>query len=80
MHPVCQTLYHNTSQLDTEVVANTLLPSMSDDLALINNITTIISRVLVGHLEYFKFAFEDTVNWHIKHKFYGEICLTNQFW
>ncbi len=61
------------SQLDTEVVANTLLPSVSDDLVLRNNITTIISRVLVSHLEYFKFAFEDTVNWHIKHKFYGEM-------
>ena len=60
-------------QLDRKVVANTILPSKSDDKALRKNIATIVSRVLVEHLGYFKFAFEDVVEWHIKHQYYREM-------
>jgi len=63
----------DTSKLNIETVANSLLPSVADDLAIKDNIATIISRVLVNHMEYFKFAFEDVVEWHINHAFYGEM-------
>lgn len=59
----------DTSRLDLNVVANTLLPSKSDDMALRKNMAVI----LVQHLEYFKFAFEDIVEWHIDHCFHGEM-------
>ena len=61
-------------QLDRKAVANTILPSKSDVKALRENIATLVSRVLVEHLGYFKFAFEDIVEWHIKHQYYREIA------
>ncbi len=63
----------DTSKLNIETVANSLLPCVADDLAIKDNIATIISRVLVNHMEYFKFAFEDVVEWDINHAFYGEM-------
>ena len=63
----------DTSNLNVDVVANSLLPSPSDDIAIRGNIAKLISRVLVENLEYFKFAFEDVIDWHIEHPFYGEM-------
>ncbi len=59
--------------LDLEVVANSLLPSEGDDAVMRSNMAMLVSRVLVENFEYFKFAFEDVVQRHIKHQFYEEM-------
>lgn len=61
-------------QLDGKVVANSILPSQNDDAALKKNIAKLISRVLVENLEFFKFSFEDVIEWHIEHQFYSEMA------
>ena len=60
-------------QLDKKVVTRTMLPSESDDKAIRENITKLVSRVLVEHLAFFRFSFVDVVEWHIEHQFYGEM-------
>ncbi len=54
-------------------MANSLLPSKGDDAVMRSNMATLVSRVLVENFEYFKFAFEDVVQRHIKHQFYEEM-------
>lgn len=53
--------------------AESLLPSSADDAAILNNIATLVSRVLAEHMPFFKQTFEDVTNWHIKHKYYEEM-------
>ena len=53
-------------------MALSLLPSKYYD-AICNNIATLISRILVTHMQFFQFSFSDAVTWHIKHKFYREM-------
>ena len=65
--------------LDMEVVTSTLLPTPSNDRALKKNMTTLICRVLVENIDCFKFGFEDAVEWHIKHYFYGEMSVVVSF-
>ena len=49
--------------------ALTLLPSIKDDIVLQHNIGTIVSRILVDQVPYFKTAFADIVTWHIPHQY-----------
>lgn len=54
---------------DLEVMAHVLLPSKQDDAALARNVSTLISRMLVTHVPFFKEACSDVVTWHIQHKY-----------
>ena len=53
--------------------AESLLPSSEDDAIILNNIATLVSRVLAEHMPFFKHTFEDVTDWHIKHKHYKEM-------
>ena len=53
--------------------ALSLLPSVENDEKLLHNIAILISRVLVTHMPFFQFAFNDVTTWHIHHKFYKEM-------
>ena len=58
---------------DLEVMARILLPSKRDDAAIAKNVATLISRMLVEHMPFFKEACSDTVTWHIQHKYSAEM-------
>lgn len=59
--------------LKPEIVADTLVPSLSDDTVLKKNMATLVSRVLVSHLKFFEVSCKDAVDWHIQHKFSQEM-------
>ena len=50
-----------------------LLPSAGNDMNLLKNIATHISRVVVTHMSFFQFSFSDATTWHIQHKFYKKM-------
>lgn len=50
-------------------IAESLLPSLSDDSSMKTDFAILVSRVLAKHLEFFSFGFQDVVQWHISHKF-----------
>ena len=50
-----------------------MLPTPEDDVALRDNICVLMSRILCEHVEFFKFAFEEVVDRHIKHEFNDEM-------
>ena len=54
-------------------MAKSLLPSAEDDRTLEQHFVTHISRILCSHMPFFKFSFDDTVEWHIKHKYYEQM-------
>ena len=56
-----------------EEIAKSIIPSLADDQKLKKNIAILISRVLVKHLKYFRLAFDDLIQWHIRHPFYKEM-------
>ena len=54
-------------------IAITIIPSLDDDRILRENIAVLISRVLVTHLNFFSFSFNDVVDWHIEHQFSSQM-------
>lgn len=54
-------------------MALSLVPSMQNDMNLLHNIATRVSRVLVTYMSFFQFAFSDVTTWHIQHKYYQEM-------
>lgn len=54
-------------------IASTIIPSLDDDRILRENIAVLISRVLVTHLNFFSFSFNDVVDWHIEHQFSSQM-------
>ena len=46
-----------------------LLPSPEDDVALRNNFSTLVSRILFGNMDFCKISFDGVVDWHIKHEY-----------
>ena len=54
-------------------LAESILPSPMDDEALKINIATLVSRILVKHIDIFNKSFADVVDWHINHKYYKEM-------
>ena len=62
-----------TQQRDSGLIVASLLPTPEDDVALRDNICVLMSRILCEHVEFFKFTFEEVVDWHIKHEFYDEM-------
>lgn len=59
--------------LDKKAKALLVMPSCDDDVQLKKNVAILISRVLVNHMEFFKFCFADVTCWHIKHQHYKEM-------
>ena len=62
-----------TGVTDPQQLALSLLPSPEDDAAMRNNISILISRVLVNNLDFSKLSFDKVVDWHIKHDFYQQM-------
>ena len=62
-----------TFSLSENAKAKSIMPSIEDDSQLKENITTLISRVLIDNMEFFKFCFSDVTCQHIKHKYYKEM-------
>lgn len=54
-------------------LASALLPSSEDDKALRRNFVVLISRILATHIPFFKFSFDDVVEWHIEHMYYEQM-------
>ena len=54
----------------------TLLPSEADQQILMNNMSILVSRVLVVYLPFFKLHFEDA---HISHPFQNEMSMKSEF-
>ena len=54
-------------------MANALLPSANDDKLLRDHFVVHVSRILSTYLPYFKFAFEDVVEWHMNHKYSSQM-------
>ena len=46
---------------------------MHDDAALQINFAVLVSRVLLTHVDYFRFPFDGVVDWHIPHEFSEEM-------
>lgn len=55
------------SMSPSKLPIDVLLPSSSDQLAIVNNFGTLVSRVLVEELAYFNTTFEGVVTRHIPH-------------
>ena len=53
--------------------ATSLLPSTDDDKALKQNMTTLVSRIIVDHVESLQFAFSDVVDWHMDQSYQAEM-------
>ena len=51
-----------------------LLPTKEDDRVLRNNFITLVSRVLVENIPFFKETFDGIVTWHIQHKYSSEMA------
>jgi hypothetical protein len=65
---------HSPTCLDApERRAKCLLPSVKDDASLHSNMGILVSRVLADHMPFFKFTFDDVMEWHLKHKHYAEM-------
>ena len=60
-------------RVDLHQLATSLLPSPDDDLLIRRNFSTLVSRVLVSNINFFKLTFDGVVQWHIKHEFYEEM-------
>ncbi len=58
-------------------MARCTIPSKADDQIIQRNIATLISRVLVTYLEFFKFTFGDVVDRHIEHELEKEMSRTS---
>ncbi len=58
---------------DLSLLAKSLLPTELDDQKLKANISTLITRVLCTHVDFFKLCFDGIIDWHIKHQFYEEM-------
>ena len=54
-------------------IAESLLPSISDDQVIRRNMSTLIGRIIVSQMDFFKTSFSDVVDWHITHKYYAEM-------
>lgn len=63
----------NSHITDFRSVAKSLLPTLDDDKALKRNLSTLVSRALCTHLDFFKLSFDGQVKWHIQHRFYEEM-------
>lgn len=63
----------DSRSLSPSHIAYSVLPSSIDDRKLRENITILVSRVLVTHLHFFSSTFQGAVDWHIKHQFYQEM-------
>lgn len=50
-----------------------LLPSADDDKSIRSLFMTHVARVLVSNMKYFKFSFDEIVDWHIKHSYHKEM-------
>ena len=66
-------------QTDVTQVALSLLPTSEDDKALRNNVCVQISRILCRNLAYFKYTFDNIVEWHIKHDYYKEMSKASEW-
>ncbi len=64
--------------VDVHQLAASLLPTPDDDVALRNNIAVLVSRILVTNIDFFKFAFDGVVEWHIRHEFSKEMSAQSQ--
>lgn len=53
--------------------AASLLPSSHDELVIRKNFAILVLCVLVSNIALFKLAFDDIVEWHMKHNFYEEM-------
>lgn len=51
-----------------------LLPTQEDDRVLRNNFITLVSRVLVDNIPFFKQMFDGVVTQHIQHKYSSEMA------
>ena len=59
-------------------LAESILPSTTDDEMLRNNVIVIVSRILVQYIDFFNKSFADVVQWHIKHKYYKEMSTKSE--
>lgn len=56
-----------------DMPAKSFLPSLEDDVMLKKNIVTLISRILIQHIPFFKLCFDDLVPSHIAHEYTKEM-------
>ena len=54
-------------------MAKFLLPTKECDDQLTNHLAVLVSRIIVSHMPYFRFAFSDVVSWHIDHPYYEDM-------
>ena len=54
-------------------MAQFLLPTKECDDQLTNHLAVLVSRIIVSHMPYFRFAFSDVVSWHIDHPYYEDM-------
>ena len=66
-------VYPDTCSPSPLKLAESLLPSASDDQSLRDLFIMHVSRVLSTHIPFFEFAFEDVVEWHRKHDYYKQM-------
>ena len=71
-------VHPQTCMPSPELKSVMLLPSAEDDKELHRLFAVHVSRVLATHVPYFKLAFDDVVEWHIKHKYYSEMSMASE--
>ena len=59
-------------------LALALLPSEGDDTILTRLFETHVSRILCTHMPFFKFTFDDVVEWHIHHQYYDQMSAKSE--
>lgn len=62
----------------SELPVTDLLPSVSDDIALLSNISVLIGRILVKELSYFSKSFDGVTTDHIKHVYYDKMTVKSK--
>ena len=71
-------VYPHTCLPSPHQLSLSLLPSKDDDKALVNSFIVHVSRILATHMPFFKVAFEDVVEWHMKHPYYDQMSQVSE--
>ena len=61
------------SALSKKELCQSMLPSRDDDIAIKQNITRLVARVLCEYIPFFKHTYDGVVERHIKHQYYKQM-------
>ena len=72
--PLSQLMVYNpAAQSQSCHIAESILPSVADDVAITKGLSTLVSRILTKNVPFFNMSFSDVIDWHMPHQFSEEM-------